>query len=310
MSDTTGTATTTGLTRRSVALDAQYRQSVAAEMDERIRLHKQRMAQYRASGEALKGQHAPLPLVLFAQGDSWFDYPLDGNGLPFGDTDIIAQLRGLGTQPPLVLNIAHYGDTSVQQLSLPKKHRMIEALADKDNWAEQGHPDAILFSAGGDDIAGNQFTIFLDNKADHANGLDVQRFTEALGMVKAAYRDLFEFRDRYATGVPIFAHCYDFPIPDGKHPPCIGPWLQPSLRYEHWYGIDEGTAICREALLGFRKALQDLAADPANLFFLVDTQGTLQQAEWANELHPKPPGFIALAEKFVTALRGQFAGRI
>lgn len=307
MSDT---AAPNGLSRRSVSLNAQYRQSVEAEMEERIRVHKQRMVQYRAAGQALRAQHAPLPLVLFAQGDSWFDYPLDGNRPSLADTDIIAQLRGLGTQNPLILNIAHYGDTSIQQMSLPKKERMIEIFADKGNWGEQGKPDAILFSAGGDDIAGNQFTIFLNDKADHAQGLDTQRFTEALGMVKAAYRDLFEFRDRYAPGVPIFGHCYDFPIPNGSHPLCIGPWLKPSLHYEHWYGLDDGRAICREALLGFRTALQDLAADPSNLFFLIDTQGTLTDTGWANELHPFPAGFKALAEKFVSALRHQFAERI
>lgn len=301
-----------GLVRKSLGLDAELRRTVEAEMAERVALHKTRMTQYRHSAQALRAaaKDAALPLVLLAQGDSWFDYPLDGNSISLSDTDIIAQLRTMGTQNPIILNIAHFGETSVQEMALPKKRRMIEALGDAGNWGEQGTPDAILFSAGGNDIAGTQFTIFLDDKADHADGLDTQRFDEALGMIEASYRDLFEFRDHYAQGVPIFAHCYDFPIPNGKHPPCIGPWLQPSLRYAHWYDIAEGTKICRDALLGFRSRLKTLASDPSNLFFLIDTQATLRPTDWANELHPFPPGFKALAEKFVGSLRAQFAGRI
>ena len=49
-------------------------------------------------------------------------------------------------------------------------------------------------------------------------------------MVKASYEDLFLFRDRNAPGVPIFGHCYDFAIPNGKHPICAGPRLLPSLK--------------------------------------------------------------------------------
>ena len=45
--------------------------------------------------------------------------------------------------------------------------------------------------------------------------------------------------------------------------------------------------------------LQGLAGDAANLFFLVDTQGVLTPTDWANELHPYPPGFTKLAGKFV-----------
>jgi hypothetical protein len=53
-----------------------------------------------------------------------------------------------------------------------------------------------------------------------------------------------------------------------------------------------------------------LASDAANLLFLVDTQGTLTPADWANELHPFPAGFIKVADRFVTALRAKFPGRV
>jgi hypothetical protein len=103
---------------------------------------------------------AVKPLVMLAQGDSWFDYPLDGNALTLSDTDIIAPLRGMGTINPVIVNVAHHGDTSTDEMSLPEQQRTIELLQDRANWLND-KPDAILFSAGGNDIAGDQFCIFL-----------------------------------------------------------------------------------------------------------------------------------------------------
>ncbi len=132
--------------------------------------------------------------------------------------------------------------------------------------------------------------------------MNAARFQLALGMVQSSYLDLFAFRDKYAPGVPIFAHCYDFPIPNGVHPVCTGPWLKPSLDY-CGYNVTQGTTIVRQALVDFQTMLATLAANAANNFILVNTQVTLQPADWANELHPYPGGFQAIAEKFVAALR-------
>jgi len=62
---------------------------------------------------------------------------------------------------------------------------------------------------------------------------------------------------------------------------------------------------------GFYGMVSAPAADKTYNFVLVDTRGTLQRVSgvtngWANELHPYPPGFAALAQKFLTALQGQF----
>jgi len=239
-------------------------------------------------------------LILLAQGDSWFDYPLTGNGLPLVDTDVVAQLRRIGPMPPIILNLAHHGDAAVDEMSLPKQERMIAALRDPSNWIN-GKPDAILFSAGGNDIAGDQFCIFLDFNNGRTPGLNADRFNKALGMVEACYLDLFALRDRIAPGVPIFAHCYDFPIPNGAHPACAGPWLKPSLDFCNWSTAD-GTAIIHEALIAFRNMLHRLAATPGNLLQVIDTQGTLSALDWANELHPFPAGFAKIAQLFSDAL--------
>src|SRR5208282_2686737 len=126
-----------------------------------------------------------------------------GNDITIGTTDVIAQLTSMGDAPPVILNISHYGDATTDELSLPKQERMINALQDSNSWLSKGKPDAILFSGGGNDIAGDQFCIFLNYAAPGVFGLNKDRFQQALGMVEASYRDLFAFRDRYARDVPI-----------------------------------------------------------------------------------------------------------
>jgi hypothetical protein len=298
--------------RQSLAAQQQKRDAIDAEIAERIKVHQAKIGRLKAASASLTAagaQGLPTPLVMLAHGDSWFDYPLFGNSLSFQDTDIIAQLRGMGAVNPMILNMSHYGDATTDEMSLPKQERMISALQDSANWMGAGKPDAILFSGGGNDVVGDQFCIYLDYALPGAAGLNANRFLKALSKVEASYLDLFAFRDRYAPGVPVIGHCYDFPIPNGIHPACAGPWLKPSLDYCGW-NLAQGTTIARNALLDFKNTLVGLAANPANNFFMVDTQGVLAAADWANELHPFPGGFKSIAAKFVDALRAKFPGRI
>lgn len=279
---------------------------IDADIGKRVAVHKANVARLqtaRESAHTLSVSIRNRPLVLLAQGDSWFDYPLTGNGLPLVDTDVIAQLRRIGPMPPTILNLAHRGDAATEEMSLPKQERLIAQLRDASNWPD-GKPDAILISAGGNDIAGNQFCIFLDFNDGHRPGLNKDRFEKAIGMVEACYLSLFALRDRIAPSVPIFGHCYDFPIPNGAHPPCAGPWLRPSLDFSNW-SVGEGTTIVHDALAAFRAMLKRLAGKPANRFHLVETQGVLKPADWANELHPYPDGFRKIAQKFADALAAE-----
>jgi hypothetical protein len=298
--------------RQSIALRQQLQDSINEEIAQRTKIHQAKLARLKTARTSLKAAGvavAPAPLVMLAHGDSWFDYPLSGNSLSLRSTDVIAQLESLGTINPVVLNLSHHGDATTDEMSLPKQQRMIESLQDPANWPESGKPDAILFSGGGNDIAGEQFCIFLDFATPGATGLDAARFEKVLGLVEAAYLDLFTFRDRYAPGVPVFGHGYDFPIPNGVHPDCVGPWLKPALDYCGW-NLMQGTAILHEVLAEFKNLLVRLAANPANNFVFVDTQGLLTSDDWANELHPYPSGFKVIARKFVDILRVQFPDRI
>lgn len=296
-------------------LQTQLRASIEQELAARTAAHQQRISRLLSAREVAAQAQVPapsMPLVLLAHGDSWFDYPLNGNS-PFftDDTDIIAHLQAMGEIHPLIHNLSHWGDATTNEMELSKQQRMITALREEANWLPPKLlPDAILFSGGGNDIVGGQFCIYLDYNAPGSTGIDADRLAERLDSVRASYQDLIRFRNRYAPGVPIFTHCYDFAIPDGRHPSCVGPWLKPSLDFTGWTNASEAEGIVRRALLSFKNMLAELARDEKNDLTLIDTQGVLDASDWANELHPYPEGFRKLAARFTAALSAKFAGRI
>jgi hypothetical protein len=84
----------------------------------------------------------------------------------------------------------------------------------------------------------------------------------------------------------------------------LGPWLWPSLDYA---GVPDAVKprVIREMLTRFSTQLHRVA-DRAKNFIVVPMQDTLTPSEWANELHPKDPGFHKIALKFRDALQRQF----
>jgi hypothetical protein len=299
------------LAPEAARLQRELREAIEHDIARRIRTHQREVVRQRAAMRARP--QAPPPLMILAHGDSWFNYPLNGNlpEVPIRDTDIVAHLKKMGSPPPQILNLSHFGDATTDEMGLEKQKRLIKALTTPENWLN-GTPDGILFSGGGNDIAGDPFCIYLNYKSSGLPGLDATRFAGRLKSVEASYRDLFAFRDHFAADVPIFGHAYDLarPIPS-PHPPCTGPWMWPGLSFAGW-NIAEGTQIIHDALTTFRDMLVKLEASqqPNYNFALVPTQGTLAYADWANELHPYPPGFQKLADKFLSALRSHFPGRI
>jgi len=310
----------------------ELRFTITQEMKRRGKLFQRRIKNSRHAHLA----GAPAQLVMLAHGDSWFDYPLNGNDISLdGSTDIVQQLDPDSTNdenilsartgapqppPPIIHNVSHWGYATTDEMSRAGQQDLRNAL---DNyWNPTGQkPDAILFSGGGNDIVGDQFAIYLDYAPPTpvvGQGLNMDRFEGALARVEASYDCLFAFRDKYiGHDVPIFAHAYDFAIPNGTYIDLecarMGPWLKPSLT-DCGYKYEEVPQVCRAivktALQEFRKRLKTLEGTTNN-FYMVETQGTLtNDSLWGNELHPTGDGFAMMADKFRDALRVHFPGRI
>jgi hypothetical protein len=280
------------------------------------RLRTARILKGFSSRDKLKKQVPSLPLDFLAIGDSWFEYPLYNNGPLFEQTAIVAQsqLGSIGNPPPHILNQALHGQATTAMLSWESQSTLISLLQDPSQWLNQDTklPDAILVSAGGDDLVGDQLAIYLDYGG---GGLNEARFQGALESVKASYMDLFAFRDIFAKGIPIIGHCYDYAVPNGVVPICIETaWLQPSFEFAG-YDFAQSLGIVSQMIDKFHDMLSTLAAIPANNFTLIDTRNTLMRdgtspTGWANEIHPYFAGYTALAGKFLLALRDRFPGRI
>ena len=254
------------------------------------------------------------PLNLLCNGDSWFDY-LPRKYKILAETDVIFELKNtIGSPQPACLNLAVAGDATTQSLGLSRQQKMIEAIQTPAN----GSFDAILFSGGGDDLAGEQFCIWLDDASvvnnDPTQALNAARFSELLAVIRSAFESLVQLRDEHLPNAPIVVHGYDYPqrlgVPVSVAVCTLGPWLAPSLTFRGWTTLKDQTDIAGQAIRLFNDMLSQFAKDHPKVIY-IDTPGTLAGAsDWDNELHPTKGGFKKIAQKFATALRTTFPGRI
>jgi hypothetical protein len=281
------------------------------EIKERVREYKATMAVMKKRGarkpkvKAGPTAAAFAPLQVFAEGDSWFHYPV-----PFFGGSIIPRLQSRLGVP--ILNLAKAGDEVRYMLGVEQRRLIAQHLTDG---CPAGGPwDAMLFSGGGNDIVDNPMALWVrdfDATLPPANLIHTPRFDHALALVRAGYEDLIELRDTLSPTTHLVFHAYDFAIPDGRGICNLGPWLEPTFTLRRFPVTGSSRfAVVKEMLLRFAALLTSLATAP-NVTFL-NAQGTLapQSSSWHNELHPKGPGFEAFATLFHAKLKALFPTRV
>jgi hypothetical protein len=249
---------------------------------------------------------------LVAAGDSWFDYPIH---------DVLSELEdNYGYN---VESAAHKGDPieamAYQDGQLDKLARCIDKVK-----AQGGVPKAVLLSGGGDDIAGQEFGMLLNNATSPISGWNDEIVDGVINRrIAEAYRTMLHAVMQYCqsdlgTVLPILVHGYDFPVPDGRGflggwGPLPGPWLKPGFREKLFAVLETNTAMMAAIIGRFNTMLANLTAEAnfAGVVHFVDVRGTLSNALagdayqewWANELHPTHQGFTAVAARFQAVLR-------
>jgi hypothetical protein len=164
---------------------------------------------------------------------------------------------------------------------------------------------AVLISGGGNDFAGfnDMRPLLKDNCAAEtsAGGCFAQDgpdgLKEFLEDVDTSYRKLIgAIYTRTRLDCRIIMHSYDYAIPDGQGLFGDKAWLRPAMD-------DAGVPkeLQRDCVVYLIDAFHDVLerirrTDPTHLF-IVDSRGTLDRADWANELHPTGAGFAKLARK-------------
>ncbi|MBM4108841.1 MAG: hypothetical protein FJ255_08540 [Phycisphaerae bacterium] len=250
----------------------------------------------------------PGPVV--AEGDSWFDYP--------PHRDVLDHLVGLfGWR---IRRLSDAGDT-LENMVLgtrfgPGFRRRPAPLDLTLAEMKRLRSRFLLFSGGGNDVAGDEFASFL-NHAD--SGLPILR-ERALDDAMAYFRRLFEGLLRRVGDevgdAHVFAHGYAYPVPDGRgvvRVPVLGwtfwgPWLRPALTAKN-VPRDHHRGLVRELIDRFNAMLGEVERGSGGRFHAVDLRDLVSDADWANELHLKPAAYGRVAVRLARRVADVMARR-
>jgi hypothetical protein len=249
-------------------------------------------------------QH-PERLVILTEGDSWFSYPLNSN-----IADYIEMMSDFS-----MLRLEHNGDEAREILATGS-----EQLKKLKYYLKNYPVDAVLMSAGGNDLVSRELGRMLNKKeagATWQSAVKLASLTTVLDDIVAAYSRLLDARDSLRPKCAVVAHSYCYFQPTGRKATGpfglgkAGPWMRPVLVAR---GIDpdtEGRDVARYLVDELHARLMALAAARKG-FHVVDMRAGLpvDNVHWSDEIHPSGTGFRRLAnDHWRPLLKAQFPGR-
>jgi hypothetical protein len=224
--------------------------------------------------------------VLVAEGDSWFDFPVPTR------VDLLDALDELGIR---TVSLAYRGNTLENmvygtqgedgRVSGSDLDRLVRAVREAD-------PPAVLFSAGGNDVAGEEFRAFLNHRSSGRPALREAFLKEFIHeYVRGAYTVAMKAVWAVAPGAKFVVHGYSHARPTGLGVGrlfglnFVGPWLKPAFDATG-YSFDEGSALVRRVIDEFNAMLAGLAAaDPRVVHVDLRPHVGQKLEDWSDELH-------------------------
>jgi hypothetical protein len=310
------------LARTAKLTDIAVRRAGQAYVEKATELEAARIAQREAERQlaafyATAAAQEKRPFYNFlAQGDSWFSYPC-------GFALIHWLQARFGSEYAYFDNIAASGRTLRQMLSREFKEELTAGPPNGQPWT------GVLLSGGGNDICGDhRFRDWLqpyDGGSHPPDWYITSTFDREVEILQGIYEEIIQFVGRMSKTLRIFAHDYDFAIPDGRcvtgrsphlernfHFCFAGPWMWPAFEDRGFHKSGDPVSqltkdIATAILKRFADMLAGLEQKYPNQFVLVRTQGTLKPIHdaklWVNELHPYDDSFELLARSFYEKVR-------
>lgn len=165
--------------------------------------------------------------------------------------------------------------------------------------------DFFVFSAGGNDVAGQELEALLNHKSSGLPALRPEAVDEPFNVtIPSGFDHVIQEVRKAKPGIPVFIHGYGHTehtgkavinIPGGWR--FVGPWLRPALTKKRWLAKATQKQIIRDLINRLNESLKDLAARHENVHFM-DLRPILKQSDWINELHLNQVGWTKVAKKF------------
>lgn len=239
-----------------------------------------------------------LDRLVFAEGDSWFD---KFTPIPRAGTNLLSHI--LTPFNAAVVDVSHIGDEAAEMVSGWQGSRTAQLF--------KHFPfDAILISAGGNDLK----NLIRDHiKKTSMVTTSASGFVGIFDTIRTSIEKFIALRDKAKNektrAAPIFVHGYDYfqPRPAGAKVLTFtqlgaGPWLHP-LMLAAGYSPVQMRKMADAVIDALALVLGDIASRHDNIT-LVEHRGllkpaaadsTVDNADWADEIHPNQAGFTKLA---------------
>lgn len=263
---------------------------------------------YRGDFQRARQQHPDWPSVV-SEGDSWFSYELRGNVIDRLDDPLDSAPNN--QQRWALLRLEQSGDEIVEILSGGQRAYLRQEVFETFEGI-----DALLFSAGGNDIIGPDLLPLL--REFEPGDLPVEdrvhrdRLDRRLGQIESLLLELIDLGAETQPDMEIYMHGYDVPERLGEPARLVkfrvaGPWILPHFVTR---GYRDHPELIREILSYLIDRFNEMLADLARRherFHHVDVRGVVGN-DWADEIHPNRRAAMRVAECFHAPLHARFPG--
>jgi len=253
-------------------------------------------------------QEDPERPVLYAEGDSWFQFPF-----------FLSELIDFLGRDLLVYDTSKAGDTLMNMVNSPNAEylKVLAELIHLRGLNVRG----FMFSGAGNDVIGsdeNNIPYLQSMVKDYDPSqplewhLDTDATRERLGFIENTYRTLFDSIDsRFPVlafpDLKVFIHGYDYvqvkslPQSNPDRPFWAADWTGAPLRAHLFPNNATGTQLIGILIDRLNEITKKVCMENSRGVY-VDLRGSVQPTQWADELHANDIGFGNAASKFLSYL--------